>query len=564
MSDRSLRPGFSVFLLVAAAPLASALSGCLAPYFGDEDGDGDGVPYLEDCDDADPFVLPGGEEICDGQDNDCDGLLPEEELDADGDGVAPCEGDVGACDQDPTLGPVDADGDGVTTCDGDCNDLHPGIHPGHAEVEDDGLDNDCDGVLAADETDGDGDGYSAAAGDCDDTDPAVSPGRPEVACGGLDDDCDGLLDPSEVDNDGDGTSECDGDCDDGNAGVSPGAAESACNGRDDDCDGALAADESDLDGDGWTRGCPQLNPGGSEVDCDDAVPEAYPRETDETRLEVCGNGANDDCDAPLSGDDPVVFADAIFIDDFDNAGAGDLGLDQREFIDVDLDNLVVDTDGERNGAFRLTRDSTTVQGRVFGIAPVAFPSSGVAFTADIQVQVPAGSPGFAVVLVPADPFLEDPAAWGGAAVSYLDDAASGAGSGLGFAGLAAGLAPSGRGAIAVAFRSSGNTVTLEDGGPDRTLASAPLPYDIDTGEATRVSLDFRQDAAAGTVAAVVVLSRGGWDATAVTLSLPGGGGPGPADLGFPSDAWYVGVTATDGATGGDLVPLLEHVALTCD
>jgi predicted outer membrane repeat protein len=36
------------------------------------DQDGDGVPTADDCDDLDPFVLPGGIEHCDNKDSDCD------------------------------------------------------------------------------------------------------------------------------------------------------------------------------------------------------------------------------------------------------------------------------------------------------------------------------------------------------------------------------------------------------------------------------------------------------------------------------------------------------------
>lgn len=48
------------------------------------DDDGDGVADIEggveaDCNDADPWVLPGGAEDCDGVDNDCDGVVDEGE-----------------------------------------------------------------------------------------------------------------------------------------------------------------------------------------------------------------------------------------------------------------------------------------------------------------------------------------------------------------------------------------------------------------------------------------------------------------------------------------------------
>ena len=55
------------------------------------DADGDGFNSSEDCDDTDPDVYSGAEEICDSVDNNCDGeidegLLVDFYLDADGDG----------------------------------------------------------------------------------------------------------------------------------------------------------------------------------------------------------------------------------------------------------------------------------------------------------------------------------------------------------------------------------------------------------------------------------------------------------------------------------------------
>lgn len=41
----------------------------------------------------------------------------------------------------------DADGDGWTTCAGDCNDANANVHPGHAEVCGNSLDDDCDGTV---------------------------------------------------------------------------------------------------------------------------------------------------------------------------------------------------------------------------------------------------------------------------------------------------------------------------------------------------------------------------------------------------------------------------------
>ncbi len=150
------------------------------------DADGDGyAPGEGDCDDADTSVHPGAEEVCDGKDNDCDGVVPADE--------------------------ADADYDGSRVCGGDCDDEDELTHPGARERCDD-KDNDCDGTVE-DDLDEDADGQSICEGDCDDEDPTRVVGNPEI-CDLVDNDCSSFVD--DIDEDGDGYSPCaaGGDCDD--------------------------------------------------------------------------------------------------------------------------------------------------------------------------------------------------------------------------------------------------------------------------------------------------------------------------------------------------------------
>ena len=147
----------------------------------------------DDCDDTDPALNPGVEEIhYDGIDQDCDAF---NENDADGDGV-----------------------DIISAGGLDCDDEDPEVHPFAVETCN-GVDDDCDGEVDSDAEDAsawypdlDGDGWGEGSdtlpsceavqgwvdrgGDCDDGDPAVHPGTLDAGSDGLDDDCDG-----EADND---------------------------------------------------------------------------------------------------------------------------------------------------------------------------------------------------------------------------------------------------------------------------------------------------------------------------------------------------------------------------
>ena len=135
------------------------------------DMDNDSYQSNVDCDEQNPAVHPGAPEVCNADDDDCDGLIDED---------------------------FDLDGDLFTTCNLDCDDTNAAIYPGATEVWN-GADDNCDGSIDnVNLIDADGDGYyvnpqSVSLTDCDDANAAVFPGAPEVV-NGLDDNCNGYVD----------------------------------------------------------------------------------------------------------------------------------------------------------------------------------------------------------------------------------------------------------------------------------------------------------------------------------------------------------------------------------
>jgi len=127
------------------------------------------------------------------------------------------------CDGNIPRNEADTDGDGYMGCNGECDDFDAAIYPGAAEVCD-GRDNDCSGQPDADEVDRDGDGVMLCDADCDDEDPDLFPGNTEI-CDGKDNDCDGNTPADETDADADWM-------------VSPYAAELCGDGIDSNCDGS--------------------------------------------------------------------------------------------------------------------------------------------------------------------------------------------------------------------------------------------------------------------------------------------------------------------------------------
>ncbi len=284
--------------------------GCTSPttYYRDADGDGYGNPNItvqaasqpsgyaansNDCDDSRADVHPGANEICDGVDNNCNGVVDEGVLvtwyrDVDGDNYGTDATTTLACSAP----------NGYVGNNSDCNDNNAAINPGTTEICGDGIDNNCNGN--ADEScslttyyrdlDGDGygnanvtktastapDGYVSVDSDCNDNNANIHPGATE-ACDGIDNDCDGTVDEGcsglatyyrDADGDGYGNPNdsieasakpaCyvadNSDCSDNNASVHPGAAE-ICDGLDNDCDGTV------------DEGCSGTNTGNNSCNC---------------------------------------------------------------------------------------------------------------------------------------------------------------------------------------------------------------------------------------------------------------------------------------------------------
>ncbi|MFH1468587.1 MAG: putative metal-binding motif-containing protein [Pseudomonadota bacterium] len=335
-------------------------------WYADADGDGYGDPETtaftcdpgpgwgfdaSDCDDANSAISPAATERCDGYDDDCDGLVDDDDpdvtdpvtwyLDGDGDGYGLDTAATAAC-----VAPS-----GYAAFPGDCDDTSAAFHPGAPETDcADPNDYNCDGVTGY--VDSDGDGWAACV-ECDDGDASVYPGAPE-RCDGVDDDCDGTVDEADAidaptwyaDSDRDGYGDAAAatvactqpsgtvsdatDCDDTRSDVHPGAPE-VCDGVDDDCDGAVdvgAIDADtwypDADGDGYgdaagaTAACSA--PSGYLADgrdCDDGRSDIHP-----SGLEVC-DGLDNDCDGAA---DEADAADILWwYDDDDGDGYGDPG-----------------------------------------------------------------------------------------------------------------------------------------------------------------------------------------------------------------------------------------------
>ncbi|GMV43692.1 MAG: hypothetical protein AMXMBFR64_54080 [Myxococcales bacterium] len=313
-------------------------------------------------------------EICDGKDNDCDGLVDEGYPGlgepCDGPDEDECPGGLVAC---------SAAGDGVTCAE-------PGT--GYIELCN-GLDDDCDGALD--------EGYDGLGEPCDGPDndqcpngirvcapsglgivcgPEAPADIPEL-CNGVDDDCDGEIDEGYV---GLGLA-CDGPdgdlcengvrvCTPGGLGVtcgveSPQGLVELCNGLDDDCDGetdeewpTLGAPCDGPDGDSCANGVVVCSADGGAAVCGPESPSGL--------VDLC-NGLDDDCDGLIDEGYPGVGAPCDGPDlDLCKSGVGACAADGLSVICpfeavVDLvevcNGLDDDCDGATDESFLLLGDA---------------------------------------------------------------------------------------------------------------------------------------------------------------------------------------------------------------
>jgi hypothetical protein len=293
-------------------------------YFADTDADTHGDPAAPieacvmpegyagtatDCDDADPAQYPGASEYCNSEDDDCDGTIDEDALDA---LTFYADTDLDTFGDPAAIARACAQPDGYVGVGTDCDDTNPAQYPAAPEycnTEDD----DCDGAIDEEDAVDPRTWYADT-----DSDTYGDPAATATACNPA---------PGYV---GDNT-----DCDDGRAATNPGADE-FCNTIDDDCDGTVDEDDAvdalalalDDDGDGFGAlgsTAPRCEGVDNELDCNDADL-SEPLVVDGTYGSASGDGtAANPLDTIQAGIDAanecVVVMAGTYVENIDYGGA---------------------------------------------------------------------------------------------------------------------------------------------------------------------------------------------------------------------------------------------------
>jgi hypothetical protein len=289
-------------------------------------------------------VCVPSEEVCDGLDNDCNGLIDDgvklvfyKDLDRDG-----------YTDGTTSVGCLAPQGYVLSALLGDCNDENNQINPGKTEICD-GIDNNCNGLI--DEgvklvfyKDSDGDGYTdgttqvgcsapsgyvllATSGDCNDNDPNINPSKAEI-CDGKDNNCNGQIDEGVLlmfyrDKDGDGYGDVNdqtlactqptgyvsnsSDCNDNDPNANPGKTE-ICDGKDNNCNGQI--DEGFNVGQSCTVGVGECARTGQYVCKADSSGTQCNATPGTPTTEIC-DGRDNDCDGQIDEGIVCHFAKTI-------------------------------------------------------------------------------------------------------------------------------------------------------------------------------------------------------------------------------------------------------------